>query len=43
MNAIYLWRSIGANAQSKLDISAILVCVIDKEAMLRPSYVLEDL
>jgi hypothetical protein len=38
MNTIYLWRSVGANA---LDISTIIVCVINKEA--RPSYVFEDL
>jgi hypothetical protein len=41
MNTIYLWRSVGANAHSRLDISAILVCVINKEV--RFSYVLEDL
>ena len=43
MNTIYLWRSVSANAYSWLDISAILVCVINKEAMSSPSYVLEDL
>lgn len=43
MNTIYLWQSVGANANSRLDISAILVYVINKEAMSRPSYVLEDL
>jgi hypothetical protein len=43
MSTIYLWRSAGASAHSKLDISAIFVCVINNEAMSRPSYVLEDL
>jgi hypothetical protein len=43
MDTIYIWRSVGANAHSRLDILAILISVINKEAMSSPSYVLEDL
>ena len=43
MSTTQLRRSLVVNAHSRLDISAILVCVINKKAMTRPSYVLEDL
>ena len=43
MNAVYLWRIVGTNAYSGLDLSAIFVCVIGKEVMSGLSYVLEGL
>ena len=43
MSAIYLWRIVGANGCSGLDLLAITVCIIGKQATFGLSYGLEGL